>query len=384
MAEKVRPTLRSENEQLERKLRTVKSVVLGIILFIIADIIGRWFLPEGETVPGMFLAMTWCISIALGFIMHYGYRAISRPGMKIAAALVFYILYLLLLYICRFFRYDNPALTGYHISIAILPVFGAVICLTVKKFLRWYGGLVKKVFHLQSVNSILFFAAMAVLCILVVLVFIGGYRLNGFLGQQGLDLYQLHTEGEINHNTDHSEPYRNYAQIFSDLNEVQLEAARKNGLKEPVSQEDVEGNRKLRKIESNRYYNIDELTHSMPYLVPKATGLVEDIGRAFQDSLFNRGYNRNHRITVTSVLRTRELVRQLQKTNVNSTTNSCHCYGTTVDISYLTFQTPEVGKAASPEKMRQILMEVMYDLRNEGRCFVKYEKQQTCLHITVR
>jgi hypothetical protein len=34
--------------------------------------------------------------------------------------------------------------------------------------------------------------------------------------------------------------------------------------------------------------------------------------------------------------------------------------------------------------MRQILMQVVYDLRNEGRCYVKYEKQQTCLHITVR
>ena len=89
-------------------------------------------------------------------------------------------------------------------------------------------------------------------------------------------------------------------------------------------------------------------------------------------------------ISVTSVLRTEESVRQLQKTNTNSTSNSCHCYGTTVDISYFTFKTPETGKAANVDKMRQILYQVAYDMKRQGRCYVKYEKQQTCLHITVR
>ena len=108
------------------------------------------------------------------------------------------------------------------------------------------------------------------------------------------------------------------------------------------------------------------------------------MGKAFQDSLFNRGYNRNHRFTVTSVLRTEETVRQLRKTNVNSSENSCHCYGTTFDISYFTYSPPQVGKEASVDKMRQILYQVAYDMKKQGRCYVKYEKQQTCLHITVR
>ena len=129
---------------------------------------------------------------------------------------------------------------------------------------------------------------------------------------------------------------------------------------------------------------MDRLTHSMPYLVPKAAKLIEDIGQAFQDSLHNRGYNRNHKITITSVLRTEDNVKSLRRTNVNSSENSCHCFGTTLDISYFSFETPEFGSTASIDKMRQVLMQVVYDLRNEGRCYVKYEKQQTCLHITVR
>ncbi len=384
MTDKQTRSPRQEEAAFERKLRTIKFLSLGIILFLFADIIGKWFVPDGETVPGIFLATIWCISIILGLILYYGNRLIRKPVLRITAALVLLALYLAILYICKFYKFDNAALTGYRISVSLLPLTGAIICLFAKRLVRGYGTLIKKLFHLNDTHSVLFAGAFAVLAILLILLVIGGYKLHGCLGQQGLDMYQLHTEGEINHNTDHSEPFRRYDNIFDDLNDVQIAAAIKNGLKDAIKQDEAEGNRKLRKIETNNYYQIDELTHSIPYLVPKAADLVEDIGRAFQDSLFNRGYNRNHRITITSVLRTREQVSRLKKTNVNSTTNSCHCYGTTIDISYLTFDTPEIGRTASQEKMRDILMQVMYDLRNQGRCYVKYEKQQTCLHITVR
>ena len=29
-------------------------------------------------------------------------------------------------------------------------------------------------------------------------------------------------------------------------------------------------------------------------------------------------------------------------------------------------------------------MQTVYDLREAGRCYVKYERKQACLHITVR
>ena len=225
---------------------------------------------------------------------------------------------------------------------------------------------------------------MLVPVILIVMLFIGSYNLSGSLSEKGADIQQYIDEGEVNHNRDHREPVRQYDRLFNDMNETQLEAARKNGLKNPITLNEADKNRQLQKIETNRYYNVQKLTHSVPYLVPKAAKLLEDMGKAFQDSLFNRGYNRGHRITVTSVLRTEETVRQLRKTNVNSSENSCHCYGTTFDISYFTFTTPDVGKAASVDKMRQILYQVAYDMKKQGRCYVKYEKQQTCLHITVR
>jgi hypothetical protein len=320
----------------------------------------------------------------LGASTHYGLRRIDSRIWKTISALLFYAAYIGLLWVFKFYYFDNAELIGYRISVSILPIFAFLIDVYVSRFIKWYGIKVKSLFKLKSIRDFRFIAAMILLFSVVVFIFMGGYRMSGKLNRAGVGLYQLITEGEINHNTDHREPVRQYDKIFNDLNDTQLAAAKKNGLKKNISAAEAETNKQLVKIEDCDYYTIEELTHSIPYLVPKAAKLVEDIGKAFQDSLYNRGYHSNHKITVTSVLRTEDNVKQLRKVNVNASENSCHCYGTTVDISYFTFQTPQKGKAAETEKMRQVLMQVVYDLWKAERCYVKYEKQQSCLHITVR
>ncbi|MBR5707530.1 MAG: hypothetical protein IKX55_08195 [Bacteroidaceae bacterium] len=375
---------RSDSSRMDRKIRTIRFILLSIILYIISDAIGRWFVPEQDSVPGLYTMMIWVLCFMTGALQFFWWRRINLKWLRWAVAIVYVILFVLLLKWRGFYRYGGSTLIGYKFSLTIMPLWGFLIESTFTSFLRWYGNLIKRIFKLESINNIVFLLFMLVPVAIVVMLFIGGYKLTGSLSDKGADIQQFIDEGEINHNTDRREPVRQYDRLFNDLNDTQLEAARKNGLKKPISLDEAESNRQLQKIETNRYYHVQKLTHSVPYLVPRAAKLLEDMGKAFQDSLFNRGYNRNHRITVTSVLRTEETVRQLRKTNVNSSENSCHCYGTTFDISYFTFSTPEVGKAASVDKMRQILYQVAYDMKRQNRCYVKYEKQQTCLHITVR
>ncbi|MBO7111778.1 MAG: hypothetical protein J6W18_07500 [Bacteroidaceae bacterium] len=375
---------RSDANRMDRKIRTIRFILLSIILYIISDAIGRWFVPEQDSVPGVYTMMIWVLCFMTGALQFFYWRRINLKWLRWAVAIVYVILFALLLKWRGFYRYGGSTLIGYKFSVTIMPLWGFLIESTFTSFLRWYGGLIKRIFKLESVNNIVFLLFMLVPVAIVIMLFIGGYKLNGSLSDKGADIQQYIDEGEINHNTDRREPVRQYDRLFNDLNETQLEAARKNGLKSPITLDEAQTNRQLQKIESNRYYDVQKLTHSVPYLVPKAAKLLEDMGKAFQDSLFNRGYNRNHRFTVTSVLRTEETVRQLRKTNVNSSENSCHCYGTTFDISYFTYSTPDVGKAASVDKMRQILYQVAYDMKRQNRCYVKYEKQQTCLHITVR
>lgn len=183
-----------------------------------------------------------------------------------------------------------------------------------------------------------------------------------------------------------------WTQCFPDINDVQLVAAKKNGVKPVSSREEAEEyvrSHKLVNITNSPYYTVDDLKHSMPYLVPKAQQLLNTICLNFIDSLQVKGMPL-HLPMVTSVLRTANDVSKLQRGNKNATTNSCHCYGTTVDITYTRF-SPLTGEYNGHAplmrwnfQMKQILAEVLRDLREQGLCYVKYEHKQACFHLTVR
>lgn len=145
---------------------------------------------------------------------------------------------------------------------------------------------------------------------------------------------------------------------------------------------------KLVHITGNPYYEVDSLTHSIPYLIPRAGALLDTIGARFIDSLDAKGLNPN-RIIVTSVLRTKEDVKRLRRRNVNSSENSAHCYGATFDVSWKRFKKieDEDGRPTqdvSPDTLKLVLSEVLRDLRQAGKCYIKYELKQGCFHITAR
>ena len=130
------------------------------------------------------------------------------------------------------------------------------------------------------------------------------------------------------------------------------------------------------------------MTHSIPYLVPRAHDLLSDIGRNFLDSLYVKGIPL-HRIIVSSILRTEDDVQRLRKRNGNASEQSCHRYGTTFDIAYNRYSTvshpdgPEC-RAVRNDTLKWVLSQVLRDLRADSACYVKHERKQGCFHITVR
>ena len=180
-----------------------------------------------------------------------------------------------------------------------------------------------------------------------------------------------------------------YKEAFPDTNAVQLVAARQWGVSPVKNREDAEARkRELVYIGSNPFYHVDPLSSSIPYLVPRAAVLLQDIGQAFFDSLFVKGVP-FHKLIVTSVLRSQEDVMKLRGRNVNATENSCHLYGTTFDICYNRYETVEDPQQARRRRVRDdslkyVLSEVLRDLREQGRCYIKYEVKQGCFHMTVR
>ena len=180
-----------------------------------------------------------------------------------------------------------------------------------------------------------------------------------------------------------------YTEAFPDTNAVQLEAAHQWGVTPVKNREDAESRkRELVYIGASPYYHVDPLYSSIPYLVPRAAVLLQDIGRAFFDSLYVKGVPL-HQFIVTSVLRSQDDVVKLRRRNGNATENSCHLYGTTFDICYNRYKTVENPdgprrRQVQSDTLKWILSEVLRDMRQQERCFIKYEVKQGCFHMTVR
>ncbi len=180
-----------------------------------------------------------------------------------------------------------------------------------------------------------------------------------------------------------------FSRTFPDNNDVQLVAANTHGVKPVSDREEAERRKKdLVFVGASPYFHVDPLKSSIPYLVPRAAILLSDIGRAYYDSLQIKGIPL-HQIIVTSVLRTRNDVEKLRGHNANATENSCHLYGTTFDICYNRYNTvsPSEGRprrAVRNDTLKWVLSEVLRDMREANRCYVKYEVKQGCFHITAR
>ena len=176
----------------------------------------------------------------------------------------------------------------------------------------------------------------------------------------------------------------NYSELFADMNDVQLEAAKRGGLRNPDKVVDPAQCDELVLVESSAGYAVDTLRHSKPYLVPQAARLLTYIGHRFDEIQTERGIRNKVRPIVTSLLRSRGDVGRLRRVNRNATENSCHLYGTTFDISYTRFMDSCGNVVTDSPKYKEMLAEALYELRFEGLCYVRYERRQPCFHITVR
>ena len=159
-----------------------------------------------------------------------------------------------------------------------------------------------------------------------------------------------------------------YKAAFPDSQSVQIVAAQKWGVKPVRNREDAEARKQeLVYVGVSPYFHVDRL--------------LQDIGQAFFDSLYQKGVPMQQLI-VTSLLRSMEDVSRLQRHNPNATENSCHLYGTTFDICYNRYQPVE--RPVRDDTLKWILSEVLRDQRELGRCYIKYEVKQGCFHMTVR
>ena len=180
-----------------------------------------------------------------------------------------------------------------------------------------------------------------------------------------------------------------YDDCFPDLQEVQIASAMKWGVSPVKDRNEAEHRKKeLVYVGMSPYYCIDKaMNSSIPYLIPRAAELLNDIAHNFLDSLYVKGVPL-HKIIVTSVLRTEHDVAKLRQKNQNASEQSCHRFGTTFDICYTRYQTVanpgETRREVQNDTLKWVLSEVLRDQREMGRCHIKHEVKQSCFHITVK
>lgn len=179
----------------------------------------------------------------------------------------------------------------------------------------------------------------------------------------------------------------NYRIKFNDLQAKQHAVASKIGLpRPPKDRADAASMRsQLVEIKTNKNYIVDDLTHSVPYLIPCAKRELDSIGEEWADILQRNGLP-HYRFYVTSVLRTQEDIKYLQRSgNINSITQSCHCYGTTFDLAYMRYdKVTRTRDYMHEDNLKLVLGQVLLNHQRAGKIYVKYEAKQSCFHITVR
>lgn len=179
----------------------------------------------------------------------------------------------------------------------------------------------------------------------------------------------------------------NYNKAFNDLPDLHIAAATENGVGPLV----VRGDTllycdQLKRIPQElEVYRVDELKHSIPFLVPKASALLSDISVNFRDSLISKKMP-IYKLIVTSVTRTNDDVKRLARGNKNASDNSVHRYGTTIDIAWTRFDKVNLSDSRTLDdgRLKAVLGQVLHDLRERDRCYIKHERKQACFHITVR
>ncbi|MCQ2348377.1 MAG: DUF5715 family protein [Paludibacteraceae bacterium] len=177
-----------------------------------------------------------------------------------------------------------------------------------------------------------------------------------------------------------------YSQKFRDRNDLHLAAAQSIGLQHgPANRAAAEKMKgQLQYIATNQNYVVEDLTYSLPYLVPTAARRLDSIGAEFADILARNDLP-HYRFRVTSVLRSQEDIKRLQRHNPNSISNSAHNYGTTFDLGYWHYDQPNMTTdSMTDDNLKLVLGQVLLNQQRAGHIYVKYEYKQCCFHVTVR
>jgi hypothetical protein len=166
--------------------------------------------------------------------------------------------------------------------------------------------------------------------------------------------------------------------MFQDKIPVHERAYRNEGI---IPRKDFDQLRKLIKngtlieIKTCERYKVESMDASLPCLLPKGVDFIDKLAMEYK-TICDQNNLAYVPFRITSATRSTESVKELMNGNENAIENSVHLKGKTLDISYL------FNKTDSSQK--ELFIKALSNLKNQGLCYVKYEVNMKCLHITCR
>jgi hypothetical protein len=141
---------------------------------------------------------------------------------------------------------------------------------------------------------------------------------------------------------------------------------------------------KLVTVKSGSMYIVDRMIYSYPAVTGDSKILLNEIARRFREKTSQKGLQ-GSRFYITSMTRRPDHLRRLHRFNGNSSVNSPHLYGNAFDISYKRFSVRKMFLTNCDKKfLKEALAEVIWQLRDEKRCWATYERMQNCFHVVSR
>ncbi len=166
-----------------------------------------------------------------------------------------------------------------------------------------------------------------------------------------------------------------------------IAAARLNGIKPCKDAGDLKkriSEGELMKVTSGNKYVVEKMTFSYPCITKDSKALLDEIARRFSEKSSQKGL-KGVRFYITSMTRKTENVKSLRRYNMNASANSPHLYGNAFDISYKRFIARKWVLTNCDKKfLKEALAEVIWQLREENKCWATYEKMQNCFHVVAR
>ena len=131
-------------------------------------------------------------------------------------------------------------------------------------------------------------------------------------------------------------------------------------------------------------YIVDRMNYSFPAVTRDSKILLDEIAMRFSEKTSRKGL-KGSRFYITSMTRRPDKLRSLRRYNSNSSANSPHLYGNAFDISYKRFSVRKLFLTNCDNKfLKEALAEVIWQLRDEKKCWATYERMQNCFHVVAR